>query len=149
MSSYVSNLVHFVWSTAGRRQFIRESWQDQLYGYIGGIVRRKKASLLCAGGVPDHIHLFMSLSATASLAAIVNAVKTNSSKWIHENIPGMRLFAWQEKYGAFTVSKSNERQVIGYIKKQAEHHRKRPFEEEFLALLQRHGIEYDERYLWD
>ena len=97
----------------------------------------------------DHIHLYASLPSTLSLADFVNAVKANSSRWIHQNYRNARGFAWQEGYGAFSVSKSDEKRVIAYVRNQEKHHQKRTFQEEFVTLLDRHEIEYDVRYLWD
>jgi REP element-mobilizing transposase RayT len=146
---YVSVLVHFTWSTKNREPMIAPEWQDRLYGYIGGVLREKHATLVSAGGVSDHIHLYASLPSTVTLAELVNAMKANSSRWIHQTFKGHRSFAWQEGYGAFSVSKSAEQRLINYIARQENHHRRRPFKEEFLALLDRHGIEYDEKYLWN
>ncbi len=129
MSSYVSNLVHFVWGTKDRRPLIKDYWKDRLYGYIGGVLKNKKASLLAAGGMSDHVHVLASLPSTVTLAQIANAMKANSSRWIHEELHNDR-FSWQEGYGAFSVSKSGEHRVIDYIKNQEEHHRQQTFEEE-------------------
>ena len=148
-TSYVSMLVHFVWSTKSREPLIDKIWQDRLYGYLGGILRNNKAKLLAAGGMPDHIHLYVSLPSTITVAKTVNLLKSNSTTWVKENIENMDRFRWQEKYGAFSVSKSGEERLLEYIENQQEHHRQKTFQDEFLALLQRHGIEYDERYIWD
>ncbi|HXG66386.1 MAG TPA: IS200/IS605 family transposase [Blastocatellia bacterium] len=146
---HVSIMIHFVWSTAGRERWIDPQWRDRLYAYIGGVLENKRAKLICAGGLPDHIHLYVSMPSTITLAEMVNVMKANSSRWIHETFPDKKAFAWQKGYGAFSVSKSGEAQVIDYIKNQESHHRQRDFKEEFLALLKKHNIEYDERYLWD
>jgi putative transposase len=145
---HISLLVHFVWSTAGREPWILPAWEDELYKYVGGVLRNKNAKLLEAGGTSDHIHLYASLPSTVSLAEIVNAVKANSSRWIHNEFANRRGFAWQEGYGAFSVSKSSERNVMKYIRRQKEHHRRRGFKGEFIDLLDRHGIDYDRRYIW-
>lgn len=145
---YLSVLVHFTWSTAGREPWIEADMREDLYSYIGGIMRKKNARLLSAGGMFDHIHLYASLPSTISIADFVNAVKSNSSRWIHEFSSRLRSFAWQEGYGAFSVSKSEEGRVVRYISNQEEHHRKRTFKEELIALLEKHGIEYDKRYIW-
>jgi REP element-mobilizing transposase RayT len=100
------------------------------------------------GGVEDHVHMLVSMPATISLSKAMQLIKGGSSKWVHDTFPGCHLFAWQEEYGAFSVSVSQREKVVQYIKRQAEHHRKITFQEEFLALLQKHGIRYDERYLW-
>lgn len=146
--SYISNLVHFVWSTAKREPLIRKSWQDQLYAYMGGILGNKKAKLLAVGGLADHVHVYASLPATLTIADAASALKSNSSRWIHEHAPQCRSFEWQEGYGAFTVSKSAERTLISYIKNQEEAHRQRRFTDEFVELLEKHGIKYEERFLW-
>ena len=101
------------------------------------------------GGVADHVHILLSLPATITPAKALQLIKGGSSKWVHETFPEHRLFAWQVKYGSFGVSVSQLDRIIGYIRGQEEHHRKRSFQEEFVALLKKHRIEYDERYLWD
>jgi len=145
---HISLLVHFVWSTSACEPWITHDMTDELYKYIGGVFRNKKASLLAAGGISDHVHLYASLPSTISLAEAVNAVKSNSCRWIHEQFRNRRGFAWQEGYGAFSVSKSSEEAVISYIENQKEHHRRRDFKSEFVELLDRHAIEHDERYIW-
>lgn len=142
-------LVHFTWSTAGREPWIEPPIREDLYSYIGGIMNNKNAKLISAGGVFDHIHLYASLPSTISVADFVNAVKANSSRWVHENFSRLRHFAWQEGYGAFTVSKSHESRVIRYVSTQEKHHQKRTFKQELITLLRTHDIEYDERFLWD
>ena len=146
---YLSLLVHFTWSTKGREPWIETDMRDDLYSYIGVIMKNKKAKLISAGGMFDHIHLYASMPSTISIADFVNAVKSNSSRWIHESSSRPRGFAWQEGYGAFSVSKSEEGKVVRYISNQEEHHRKRTFKEELIGLLEKHGIEYDKRYIWD
>ncbi len=148
MSSYISLLVHFVWSTKDREPLIRSEWQDRMYGYLGGILEAKRGVLLCAGGVADHVHLLTSLPSTISLADTVNVLKSNSSRWIHETFPNAKSFAWQEKYGAFSVSRSSQSAVEAYIRQQEVHHRARSFQDEFHALLEKHGIHYDEKFIW-
>ena len=146
---YLSLLVHFTWSTAGREPWLETEMRNDLYSYIGGIMNNKNAKLLSAGGMFDHIHLYASMPSTISVADFVNAVKSNSSRWIHESFARLRNFAWQEGYGAFSVSKSEEGNVVRYILNQENHHRKRTFKEELVGLLEKHGIAYDKRYIWD
>jgi putative transposase len=146
---YLSMLVHFTWSTEKRNPWLEKPMREDLYSIIGGIMRNKKAKLLAAGGVSDHIHLYASMPSTISIGDFVNAVKSNSSRWIHETYLRLRNFAWQEGYGAFSVSKSEETRVVRYVLNQENHHRGRTFKEELVALLDKHGIEYDKRYLWD
>ena len=145
---FVCNLIHFVWSTNGRREWISESWEDQLFAYLGGIARNKSATLIAAGGVPDHLHLLVAMPSTISVSDMVNALKANSSKWIHQDVPKFKSFRWQEGYGAFSVSRSNENAVVAYIQNQKEHHKKRDFKAELLDFLIKHEIEYDPKYIW-
>ena len=146
---YLSVLVHYTCSTKGREPWLEADMRDDLYSYIGGIMRKKNAKLLAAGGMFDHIHLYASMPSTISIADFVNAVKANSSRWVHESYARLRNFAWQEGYGAFSVSKSEEGRVIRYVSNQAAHHRKRTFKEELIGLLEKHGIAYHKRYIWD
>lgn len=138
---------HIVFSTKHREPLIAPAWRPDLHAYIGGIVRNRKGELLAAGGVPDHIHLLARLPATLTLADVVRDIKCVSSLWRHDL--GDHAFAWQGGYGAFTVSKSAVGAVTHYIDTQEEHHRRQTFQQEFVELLNRHGVEYDERYLWD
>jgi putative transposase len=101
------------------------------------------------GGMEDHIHILLSLPSTIAIAKAMQLIKGGASKWVHETFPQHGRFAWQEKYGAFSVSVSQLEKITEYIKGQKEHHRKMTFKEEFVALLRKHGIEYDERYLWE
>ena len=107
-----------------------------------------KASALQIGGTADHVHVLILAPAPLSPSQIAQFLKGVSSKWIHDELGGLRKFAWQDGYGAFTVSKSELPAVIRYIQNQREHHRRKSFQEEFLELLKKHEIQYDERYLW-
>jgi REP element-mobilizing transposase RayT len=123
--------------------------QPRLFAYFGGILRDLKCVLLAAGGIEDHVHLLVSLSREVSVAQTVREIKANSSRWVHESFPERRSFAWQNGYGAFSVSRSQLESVKAYLANQREHHRKQTFQKEFIALLKKHDIQYDERYLWD
>ena len=147
--SYVSSYHHCVFSTKERRPLITPALRERLWPFLGGIARQNKMQAVEIGGVADHVHLLLSLPATMPIAKAMQLIKGGSSKWVHETFPEHRLFAWQEKYGAFSVSKSRVDTIVRYIRGQEEHHRKMTFQEEFLALLQKHRIEYDARYLWD
>jgi REP element-mobilizing transposase RayT len=146
--SYISAYFHCVFSTKERRPFITGELQERLWPFLGGIARQNKMEALAIGGVADHVHMLLSLPATVSVAKVMQLVKGGSSKWIHESFPEQRLFGWQEKYGAFSVSISQLDVVTRYIHGQEEHHRKFSFQEEFLALLKKHRVEYEERYVW-
>ena len=140
---------HLIFSTKKRLPSITPELQTRLYEYMGGIMRSEKSTLLAAGGMTDHVHLLCALSKELAVADALRLIKANSSKWIHETFPDHRSFAWQAGYSAFAVSYSHLDSVKRYIARQAEHHRRTTFQEEFLMFLQRHRIEFNERYLWD
>lgn len=146
-STHLSLHYHVVFSTKERQPVIAPEWRDRLHAYLGGIVRNLDGVAESVGGVADHVHLLLGLRATHCLADLVRDVKSVSSRWVHEEIP-LASFAWQEGYGAFTVSASQREMVSDYIRRQEEHHRRRTFQEEYRALLQRAGVEFDERFLW-
>ena len=146
--SYVSNLVHYIFSTKERSPFIDGELESRLWPYIGGIARENGMKALAIGGTTDHLHTLLSLPATLSLAKAIQLIKGGSSKWIHDRLPKYRKFEWQEGYGAFSVSASQVRSVVTYINNQKEHHRKKTFEEEFLEFLDTYGVEYDRRYVF-
>ena len=115
--------VHLVWSTYRRHPWIEPTWQERLYRCLAGVARRKGAIALCVGGARDHVHVYVSFAAHTSVAYLVDALKANSSRWIHETFPHLRLFSWQKGYAAFSVCKQCEDRVIGYIRSQEAHHR--------------------------
>lgn len=145
--SYISSLYHLVFSTKERRKQIDAELQTRLWPYLGGIARENDIKALAVGGVEDHVHILISLPSTLAVAKAVQLIKGGSSKWIHDEFPGRRDFAWQEGYGAFSIGVSQVDDTIRYIANQAEHHRVKAYEEEFIAFLERHGIEYDPRYV--
>ena len=146
--SYISSYFHCIFSTKDRRPLITPELRERLWPFLGGVARQNKMKAIEIGGVADHVHILLSLPSTMAVAKALQLIKGGSSKWIHETFPEHRLFAWQEEYGAFSVSVSQLDKTIEYIKGQEVHHRKMTFQEEFLALLKKHRIEYDERYLW-
>jgi putative transposase len=147
--SYVSSYHHCVFSTKDRRPLITPALAERLWPFLGGIARQNKMKGIAVGGVADHVHILLSLPPKMSIAKGLQLIKGGWSKWVHETFPEHRLFAWQEQYGAFSVRESRVDAIIEYIKSQAKHHRRMTFQEEFVALLKKHRIEYDERYLWD
>lgn len=149
MSTYTNLLFHIVYSTKYRKPWIQPAWQDELYGYIGGILRESNGTLLKIGGIADHVHLLAKLSPTLAISDVLRVVKTNSSKWTNERSDVDFKFQWQPVFAAFSVSESQVPVVEAYIANQAEHHRKRTFEEEFLEMLRRHKIKYDPRYVFE
>ena len=146
-STHLSLHYHVVFSTKDRAPIITAAWRERLHAYLGGVVKNVDGIPEAIGGIADHVHLLIGLRATACLADVVRDVKSVSSRWVHDEI-GDRAFAWQEGYGAFTVSASQRQPVREYIARQEEHHRKWTFQEEYIELLNRSGVEYDGRYLW-
>jgi len=146
--SYVSNLMHCTFSTKGRYPFIDSALESRLWPYVGGIARENRIKPLAIGGTSDHLHALLSLPGMMSFSKAVQLIKGGSSKWINDTFPGKKKFEWQEGYGAFSVSVSQVPKTIAYINNQKEHHRKKTFQEEFLELLTKHGIEYDQRYVF-
>src|SRR3974390_3219500 len=134
--SYVSAYYHCVFITKERRALIPPTLQERLWPYLGGIARENDMKAIEIGGMPDHVHMLLSLPSTLTIAKGMQLIKGGSSKWIHDTFPERRLFGWQVKYGAFSVSVSQLDKTIQYIKNQPEHHRRMTFEEEFVTLLQ-------------
>jgi putative transposase len=146
--TYVNALFHCVFSTKERRRLITSDLQGRLWPFMGGIAREQGLKALMIGGVEDHVHLLLSMPATISIAKAIQLVKGASSKWVHDTFAEHSLFAWQEGYGAFSIGVSQTDATVAYIRSQVEHHRKATFQEEFRLFLKRHGIQYDERYVW-
>jgi putative transposase len=146
-STHANLLVHVVFSTKNREARISGDVQSDLYAYLGGIVRSEGGSTLAIGGMPDHVHLLVRVRPALAVATLVGKLKGKSSKWIKHHESGDPRFAWQSGYGAFSVSESQAPVVRRYIANQKSHHRKRTFRDEFLELLEKHGVEYDERYV--
>ena len=147
--TFTNLLYHVIFSTKHRQPIITPDLQPDLYKYIGGIIRGQDGVLFEIGGIRDHVHLVAKFKPDASVAEMVRLIKANSSKWVNERPHPMGRFEWQVGYGASTVSESQLAAVREYVRSQEEHHRTRTFQEEFVEFLKRHGIEYDERYLWD
>jgi len=144
--TYTNLLTHVVFSTKDREPLIRAEMKNELYAYLGGLTKELKGKAYGINGIDDHVHMLVNLPPIVSVSDAMRFIKSNSSAWIHER--STRLFNWQPGYGAFSVSKSNVPQVLNYIANHESHHRKIAFKEEFIGLLRKHGIDYDDRYLW-
>ncbi len=151
MPQSLSNvLVHLVFSTKDRRPFLKdESLRAGMHRYLGATSNTLKCPPVIVGGVEDHVHILARQARTIALAEWVKELKRVTSIWIKAQDPKLRSFQWQAGYGAFSVSQSNSDQVAEYIRHQQEHHQTRDFKAEYRALLERHGIDFDERYVWD
>ncbi len=151
MSQSLSSVIlHIVFSTKGRFPFLSdEDERRQVHAFLGGIAKRLHCPPILIGGVSDHVHILVQLGRSISKADLVKELKRGSSLWIQERFPHIAKFAWQAGYGAFSVSPSNVEAVRTYIANQPEHHARVSFQDEFRAFLEKHGVAFDERYLWD
>lgn len=141
--------VQIVFAVQRRENLIKEKFRDELEKYMCGIITNNKSKPLAIYCNPDHTHILIGLHPTISVATIAGDVKGSSSKWINKNRLVLGKFNWQDGYGAFTYSKSQIDDVAKYILNQPEHHKKRTFKEEYLLILQKSQVNYDERYLFD
>jgi len=146
-STHLSLHYHIIFSTKDRKPWIDPVWRADLHRYLGGCVKTMNGIPEEIGGVADHVHLLLGLRATHCLAVVMREIKTVSSRWVHEELK-LTGFAWQEGYGAFTVSHSNRSAVRKYIATQEEHHRERTFQDEYLELIEKNEIAFDARFLW-
>jgi len=147
--TYSQILLHIAFSTKDRQPWITSELAERLYPYMGGIVRAERGALCSIGGIEDHVHLYLRWRPDESVSALMRTVKARSSKWVHDIFPALGSFAWQEGYSVFSVSKSQEEAVKRYIEGQAAHHKKEDFRCEILRMLRAHGVEFDERYVFD
>ncbi len=146
-STYSSLHIHVVFSTKDRVPVIASEWRERLYAFIGGTVIRSEAIPEAIGGTENHIHLLLGIRPTHCPADLVREIKVASSRWIHGEI-GRKRFARQQGNGVFSVGPSTVAKVRGYIDRQEEHHRRGSFQDEFVLMLQKAGVEFEERFLW-
>lgn len=145
-STYLSLHYHLVFGTKERIPYIDADWRARLHDYLGGTIRGLGGFPEGVGGVADHVHLLIGLKSTHCLADVMRELKKASSVWVHDEI-GVKAFAWQEGYAAFTVSASGREAVQKYIANQEAHHRAKSFREELVEFLDKSGVEYDPKYL--
>jgi putative transposase len=150
MPQSLSNLLtHVIFSTKNREPLLSESIRSELHAYMSGILNNINCPSIQVGGIEDHVHVFFRLSRTATVAEVLETLKTSSSKWIKTRGCAFSNFHWQTGYGAFSISQSDAEAVIAYIRNQPEHHRKISFQDEYRRFLDRYEIPFDERYVWD
>jgi putative transposase len=142
-------ILHIVFSTKNRECWLESNVRSRMHAYLATICRDLGAELVHVGGVADHVHIVTTLPRTLSQAELVEQIKKMSSKWIKTLDARYRSFFWQRGYGAFSVSPSQLEALLQYIEAQQEHHCSRTFQEEYCELLRRHGVDFDERYIWD
>ena len=148
-NSYTLLYYHIVFATKYRIGWIIPEYEKQIWGYLGGIAKNNGMVPLAIGGIEDHVHLVIRLNTKTTLCMAIQLLKGGSSKWIHEQFPGLADFRWQNGYGAFTISHSSVERTIRYVLRQRVHHCGDGYQEEYLKLLKLHGIEPDPKYLWD
>jgi REP element-mobilizing transposase RayT len=141
--------VHIVFSTKDRYSFIQQAIEPELFAYMGDTIKRIGGIPYLINGTANHIHLLSSLPRAIALSKYIEEIKRNSSRWIKTKNSDYEKFAWQNGYGAFSVSSSQKDSVVKYIAGQKEHHQKITFEDEFLTFLKKYNVQYDLRYLWD
>jgi putative transposase len=148
-NTYTQIYLHIVFSVKGRQNLIQKKWKEELYKYICGIVNGKEQKVYAIGGVADHIHILVSIKPNIVISDLVRDIKANSSKWINEKRYVIGKFQWQEGFGAFSSAQSQLDVIITYINNQEKHHQNKTFKDEYLELLQKFNIEYDEKYLFE
>ena len=146
--TYSSNRIHAIFSTKGREKRLSSELQPELWAYMAGIAHNLRFDAIKIGGAKDHVHALLLLPPVISLAKAVQMLKGSSSHWLNETGKAGADFAWQEGYAAFSVSASQTGHVVNYIVNQPTHHAKRSFQEEFLAFLEKNGVDYDPKYVW-
>jgi len=141
--------IHLIFSTKNRERLITDDVRSALHAYLATVLENLNSPAILINSVEDHTHILFELHRTITVSQAVEDVKTASSKWIKTQGPKWAAFAWQKGYGAFSVSASNLPAVRDYIADQQEHHRVKTFQEEYRAFLEKHGVAYDERWVWD
>ncbi len=142
-------LVHIVFSTKNRVDLIAPIIENDLFGYMHGIIKSNGSKLIIANGTANHVHLLISLGKKVDIPELIGDIKRDSSSWIKKQDSAYSNFYWQKGYGAFSIGQSQVPVVVNYIKKQKDHHAKQDFKDEFCALLKKYEIDFDERYIWD
>jgi putative transposase len=147
--SLVRILVHVCFSTKNRVDLINPEIENELFGYLHGIVENNKSKLILANGTTNHVHLLISLGKVLSISELIGDIKRDSSSWMKKQDANFSNFYWQEGYGAFSVGQTEDETVIKYIANQKEHHETKDYKTEFRGFLKKYNIDYDEKYVWD
>lgn len=149
MSTYSQIYIQVIFAVKGRTSLIGASWEEELFKYITGIITNKDQKLLAINGMPDHIHILIGMKPACCLSDLVREVKKASNAFVKEKKFVKYKFDWQEGYGAFSYSHSALDNVIAYIQNQKEHHKKKPFKQEYIGFLKKFQVEYEEKYLFE
>ena len=148
-NTYSQSYFQLIFSTKNRQALIQKTWKNDLEKYITGIIQNNKHKLLAIGSMPDHIHIFIGYNLNHRIPDLVEEIKTSTNKWINNNRLSKFKFEWQKGYGAFTHSHSQLDVIIKYVLTQEKHHKKRTFKNEYLEILKRNDIKYNDDYLFD
>jgi REP element-mobilizing transposase RayT len=148
-NTYSQAYFHLIFSPKNRQALIQRTWKNELEKYITGIIQNNKHKLLAIGSMPDHIHIFIGYYLNHRISDLVEEIKTSSNKWINDNKLSRYKFEWQKGYGAFTHSHSQIDAIIKYVLNQEQHHQRRTFKEEYLEILKKNDIKYNDDYLFD
>lgn len=140
--------IQYVFAVKGRENLLHKSWRDELFKYMSGIIQEKGHKAIIVNGVADHVHIFVGLKPCMSISDLIRDIKNSSSKFINEKRLVRGKFEWQTGYGAFSYSQSHVEPVYNYILNQEEHHKKRTFREEYMSILKKFQIDYNEDYLF-
>ena len=140
-------IIHIIFSTKNREPYLKGELKKHSHAYLAVIIRNLGSETIRIGGTEDHIHIACTLPRTMSQSELIKEIKSNSSKWLHDE--GLPEFHWQTGYGAFSISPSHISLLVDYIDNQEEHHKTRSFKDEFRAFMKKYGLDFDERYVWD
>ena len=148
-NTYTQIYIHIVFAVKGRQNLIPKEHKTELHGYIMGIIRNKKQTVIQINSMPDHIHILVGITPDTLVSGLVRDIKANSSKFINQKRWVIGRFEWQVGFGAFSYSRSQLDDLVKYIKNQEKHHMRKTFREEYLEILKRFNVNYDERYIFD
>jgi len=148
-NTYTQLDIQLVFAVKGRQSLIQKSWKDELYRYITGIVQNHGHKMLRINGMPDHLHIYLGYHPTQLIPDLVEEIKTSSNSYIKQKHFCQFKFSWQTGYGAFSYGRSQRDAVIKYVDNQEHHHRKKAFREEYLEMLRKFEVQYQEEYLFD
>lgn len=147
-NTYTKIYLHVIFSVHGRQNLIEKKWMDSLHKFICGIVNVKEQKVYAIGGMPDHIHILLSMKPGMAISGLVRDIKSNSSRWVNDKKLIRGKFQWQEGFAAFSYGQSQVDNVIAYINNQEEHHRVKTFKDEYIELLEKFQVEYEAKYVF-
>ncbi|MFL5811222.1 MAG: IS200/IS605 family transposase [Flavisolibacter sp.] len=148
-NTYTQLYIQFVFAVKYRRSLIDCNWENELYKHITGIVQNQQSKMLSINGMPDHVHIFIGYNPTASIPDLVKSIKLGSNEWINDNNFTKSTFAWQTGYGAFSYGRSQIDHVCKYVQNQKGHHQRKTFRHEYVTLLKKFDVQFDEKYLFE